>query len=66
MANPFARAINGAKPLDLKRGDSDTLEFLAGNYAQRQLTSTILVLKNTMDWMTGDALVACTLAPPPR
>jgi hypothetical protein len=35
-------------------GDQD-LQMLAGPYAQRFLTATILALKNTLDWMGGDS-----------
>ncbi len=60
LANPFARAGN-APPMPPQMqmmgpmgGDQD-LQMLAGPYAQRFLTATILALKNTLDWMGGDS-----------
>lgn len=51
FTNPFARA---ATPSD------DTMTSLAMPYAQQVLTSTILVAKNTLDWMSMDGdLEAC-------
>lgn len=60
LTNPFAYAGNGP---DLggqfamfgNVGGDQTLLAIAGPYAQRYLTNTILALKNTLDWMTGDA-----------
>lgn len=67
FANPFARA--GSSPPS-KMGeivpshDDETLQQLAMPYAQRVLTSTILVFKNTLDWMTMDRdLARCTSLP---
>jgi len=60
LANPFARSGN-APPMPPQMqmmgamgGDQD-LQMLAGPYAQRYLTATILALKNTLDWMGGDS-----------
>jgi hypothetical protein len=40
-------------------GESDD----ANAYAQHHLTATILVFKNTLDWVTGgDALAKCSSA----
>jgi ABC-type uncharacterized transport system involved in gliding motility auxiliary subunit len=59
LANPLARA--GAAP-DMGQfgammpnlgGDQDLL-MLAGPYAQQFVTGSILVFKNTLDWLTGD------------
>jgi hypothetical protein len=67
LANPFARASNptGAARTLLSQAkpspDAEKLAQLAAPYAQDQLTSTILVFKNTIDWMTGDAVSACAL-----
>ena len=58
FANPFARAGN-PPPLPPQlammgpMGGDEDLQMLAGPYAQRYLTNTILALKNTVDWM-GD------------
>jgi hypothetical protein len=60
LTNPFARAGN-PPPMPPQMammgpmgGDQD-LQMLAGPYAQRFLTATILALKNTLDWMGGDS-----------
>jgi ABC-type uncharacterized transport system involved in gliding motility auxiliary subunit len=60
LTNPFAYAGNGPE-LDGQfamfggvGGDRD-LQMIAQPYAQRYLTQTILSLKNTLDWMSGDA-----------
>ena len=60
ITNPFAYAGNGP---DLGGqfamfggvGGDPQLQLIAGPYAQRYLTATILSLKNTLDWMSGDA-----------
>ncbi len=60
LANPFARAGNPAPmPPQMQQfggaqGDRDLL-MVAQPYAQSYLTPTILALKNTLDWMSGDA-----------
>jgi hypothetical protein len=60
LTNPFAYSGNGPE-LDGQfamfggvGGDRD-LQMIAQPYAQRYLTQTILSLKNTLDWMSGDA-----------
>ena len=60
LANPFARAGNGP---DLgpqfammgNVGGDETLQMISQPYAQKYLTATILVFKNTLDWMAGDS-----------
>ena len=59
LANPFARAGNspdmgqfGAMMPNL--GGDEQLLMLAGPYAQQFVTGSILVFKNTLDWLTGD------------
>src|SRR5690606_37558318 len=59
LTNPFAYSGNGP---DLGHhfqmfgnvGGDRQLLAVAGPYAQRYLTNTILAVKNTMDWITGD------------
>jgi ABC-type uncharacterized transport system involved in gliding motility auxiliary subunit len=59
LANPFARA--GAGP-DMGQygmmmpnlGGDEQLLMIAGPYAQQFVTGSILVFKNTLDWLTGD------------
>ncbi|HEY6460007.1 MAG TPA: Gldg family protein, partial [Polyangiaceae bacterium] len=59
LANPLARA--GAGP-DMGQfgmmmpglGGDEQLLMLAGPYAQQFVTGSILVFKNTLDWLTGD------------
>lgn len=60
FANPFARAGNGPdmggmgmQMQGMNMGD-EQLQQLAMPYAQQILTNTILVFKNTLDWVTGD------------
>lgn len=60
LTNPFAYAGNGP---DLGpqfamfggAGGDPQLLMIASPYAQRYLTNTILAVKNTLDWMSGDA-----------
>ncbi|HMR80069.1 MAG TPA: Gldg family protein, partial [Polyangiaceae bacterium] len=60
VTNPFAYAGNGP---DLggqfammgNVGGDQQLQMIAQPYAQRYLTNTILSVKNTLDWMSGDA-----------
>ncbi len=67
LTNPFAYAGNGP---DLGGqfamfggvGGDQTLMAIAGPYAQRYLTNTILALKNTLDWMSGDVDLIATSA----
>jgi hypothetical protein len=35
-------------------GGDEQLLLIAGPYAQQYVTETILVFKNTLDWLTGD------------
>jgi hypothetical protein len=59
FTNPFARAGN-APPMPPQMammgpmGGDEDMQMLAGPYAQRYLTNTILSLKNTLDWIGGD------------
>ncbi len=60
LANPFARAGQGP---DLgpqfammgNVGGDEMLQAISQPYAQKYLTTTILALKNTLDWMSGDS-----------
>jgi ABC-type uncharacterized transport system involved in gliding motility auxiliary subunit len=73
LTNPFAYAGNGPEMggqfqmFGAVGGDRD-LQMIAEPYAQQFLTTTILSLKNTLDWMSNDAdLIAASakiLAPP--
>src|SRR5690606_28976981 len=67
LTNPFARAGN-PKPMPPQMaqfgamgGDKDLLT-IAQPYASTYLTPTILALKNTLDWMSGDADLIATSA----
>jgi ABC-type uncharacterized transport system involved in gliding motility auxiliary subunit len=59
LANPMARAgtgpdmgqFGGMMP---NLGGDEQLLMLAGPYAQQFVTGSILVFKNTLDWLTGD------------
>ncbi|HSY20573.1 MAG TPA: Gldg family protein [Polyangiaceae bacterium] len=60
LANPLARAGN---PPDMggqmgmmmpNMGGDEQLLSMAGPYAQQFITASILVLKNTLDWLSGD------------
>ncbi len=69
LANPFARAGNPPSSNNMAMGATgdEKLLTLAGVYAQSALTNTILVLKNTLDWMSHDddlAKCATGLVPP--
>lgn len=60
VTNPFAYSGNGPElggqfAMFGNVGGDQTLLAIAGPYTQRYLTNTILSLKNTLDWMTGDA-----------
>jgi ABC-type uncharacterized transport system len=63
LVNPFARAGNGTQMEGMGHmgmqmppvGGDPNLRMLAGPYAQRQLTNTIISFKNTLDWLTGDS-----------
>ncbi|MDP9033643.1 MAG: GldG family protein [Myxococcota bacterium] len=60
LANPLARA--GAGPemgsqfgmMMPNAGGDEQLLMLAGPYAQQFITGSILVFKNTLDWLSGD------------
>ncbi len=60
LDNPFARSGNGP---DLgpqfammgNIGGDEMLQAISQPYAQKYLTATILVFKNTLDWMSGDS-----------
>jgi ABC-type uncharacterized transport system involved in gliding motility auxiliary subunit len=60
ITNPFAYSGNGPEMppghsmgMMGNMGDQELLQF-ANAYAQKHLTATILSLKNTLDWMSGD------------
>jgi ABC-type uncharacterized transport system involved in gliding motility auxiliary subunit len=60
LTNPFAYAGNGPElggqfQMFGGVGGDQQLQMLAGPYAQNFLTGTILAMKNTLDWMSGDA-----------
>jgi hypothetical protein len=65
LANPFARAGNPPPvPPQMamlgQTGGDEMLQALAGPYAQKYLTYTILSFKNTLDWATAEEdLVSC-------
>jgi hypothetical protein len=59
LANPLARAGNGPDMgqyggMMPSLGGDEQLLMLAGPYAQQFITPSILVFKNTLDWMSGD------------
>lgn len=60
LANPFARAGN-PPPMPPQMammggmGGDEDLQMLSQPYAGKYLTTTILALKNTLDWMGGDS-----------
>ena len=59
LANPLARAGNGPDmgqygAMMPNLGGDEKLLMLAGPYAQQFVTSSIMVFKNTLDWLTGD------------
>ncbi len=59
ITNPFAYSGNGPElggqfAMFGNVGGDQTLIAIAGPYAQRYMTNTILGVKNTLDWMTGD------------
>ncbi|WP_437784151.1 GldG family protein [Sorangium sp. So ce1097] len=66
LANPFARSGNPPPmPPQMQMmggmGGDEDLQMLSQSYAQKYLTATILVFKNTLDWMAGDStLLAAT------
>jgi ABC-type uncharacterized transport system involved in gliding motility auxiliary subunit len=59
LANPFARAGNGPDmgqygAMMPSLGGDEQLLMIAGPYAQQFITGSILVFKNTLDWLSGD------------
>jgi ABC-type uncharacterized transport system involved in gliding motility auxiliary subunit len=59
LANPFARAGNGPDMgqygmMMPNLGGDEELKRIAGPYAQQFITASILVFKNTLDWLSGD------------
>ena len=59
LVNPLARSGNGPDmgqygAMMPNVGGDEQLLMLAGPYAQQFVTGTILVFKNTLDWLTGD------------
>jgi ABC-type uncharacterized transport system involved in gliding motility auxiliary subunit len=59
LANPLARAGNGPDMgqygmMMPNLGGDEQLLMIAGPYAQQFITGTILVFKNTLDWVIGD------------
>ncbi len=59
LANPLARAGNGPDmgqygAMMPNLGGDEQLLMLATPYAQQYVTGSILVFKNTLDWLTGD------------
>jgi ABC-type uncharacterized transport system involved in gliding motility auxiliary subunit len=59
LANPLARAGNGPDMGQYGQmmpgmGGDEQLLMLAGPYAQQFITGSILVFKNSLDWLSGD------------
>jgi len=59
LANPLARAGNAPDMGQMgmmmpNLGGDEQLLMLAGPYAQQYITGSILVFKNTLDWLSGD------------
>ena len=60
LANPLARAGNapdmgGQMGMMMPNmGGDEQLLSMAGPYAQQYITASIVVLKNTLDWLSGD------------
>lgn len=59
VTNPFAYAGNGPElggqfAMYGNVGGDRELLMIAGQYANRYLTNTILSIKNTLDWISGD------------
>jgi ABC-type uncharacterized transport system involved in gliding motility auxiliary subunit len=59
LANPFARAGNGPDmgqygQMMPNLGGDEQLLMIAAPYVQQYVTGTILVFKNTLDWLSGD------------
>jgi hypothetical protein len=66
LANPFVRALPIQGPEAKRPSSMDEEAFAAFGqaYTDRVLTSAILVLKNTLDWMTLDEDLMACLRPP--
>lgn len=67
LTNPFAYAGNGPEmggqfAMFGGMGGDPQLQMFAQPYAQRYLTNTILSVKNTLDWMSGDTDLLATSA----
>ncbi len=67
LTNPFAYAGNGPElggqfQMFGGVGGDKNLQMMAGPYAQQYITGMILSLKNTLDWMSGDADLVATSA----
>ena len=67
LANPLARAGNGPPmPPQMMMmggmGGDEDLQMLSGMYAQKYLTATILVFKNTLDWASNDSTLLAASA----
>ena len=59
LANPFARAGNGPDMgqygnMMPNLGGNEELLTVAAPYKQQFITPSILVFKNTLDWLSGD------------
>ncbi len=59
VTNPFAYSGNGPEMQGQMAqfggmGGDQQLQMIAGPYAQKYLTPTILAIKNIFDWMSGD------------
>lgn len=59
VTNPFAYSGNGPEMQGQMAqfggmGGDQELQMIAGPYAQKYLTATILAMKNVFDWMSGD------------
>jgi hypothetical protein len=65
LANPLARAGSGPETGQVGMmmpnvGGDEQLQMVATPYAQSELTSTILVFKNTLDWLSSeDDMTGC-------
>jgi ABC-type uncharacterized transport system involved in gliding motility auxiliary subunit len=67
LTNPFAWAGNGPElggqfAMFGNVGGDPQLLAIAGPYAQRYLTNMLLVVKNTLDWISGDSDLLATSA----
>lgn len=67
LCNPFARSGNPPPmPPQMQMmggmGGDEELQMVSGLYAQKYVTYAILALKNTLDWMGGDADLLATSA----